>query len=126
MEAKIKALEEQKKSGKMLSDKQKILKYAMEKKHFFLPEVIKDLKILHKTATGRLSDLEDIGVLTKSNRLKTKYSGKYSCYTYISSPIKQIQLAHERKMKKFNQWMKKGKNDFSELITKTTFEQLTS
>lgn len=124
MEAKLKALKNQKESGQMQTDLSRIEAYAKRQKYFFLPEVIRDLNISEKTASGRLSDLEDSGILHKECRLNTRYGGKYSVFRYVSDPIKQKEYAHTRKLKKFNTWLKKA-SYFKDMIDETTFNLLT-
>ncbi len=107
MKAKIKALLFQIESGKMDSDKAKILNYLM----MYDSNIIRlgqALQMKHQTLTARLSDLMDLGVINSIEGVNLR-GISYSIYVY--QPNEQIQEmnAYNRKLERYYKWLKKGK-----------------
>lgn len=99
---KIKALFEQIDSGKMESDKVKILKAIIEK-----PRTIESFTLIgmrYSTVTARLSDLCDLGLVKKH----INPCGKYSYFSYVKDENEQQRLRDELMTEKRQNYIKRG------------------
>ena len=123
MNPRVKALLNQIHSGKMQSDMVRILYYI--KKHPFttLPEIERKLNLLNQTASPRISDLLDLGLIEESGETK-KGNSTYSYFRFQPDPNKQTKNAFERKKIKFNHWRKKGLSQFKDLINSNLIKEL--
>ena len=63
MKAKIQTLLKQLSSGNFNSQSSKILRYVGSNDKCTIDMMRKDLKLAHQSLTGRISDLEDLGML---------------------------------------------------------------
>lgn len=99
---KIAALLEQITSGKMQSDKARILNFIMSYPGHSKVVIGKHLDLRHQTVTARLSDLEDLGLI------EAKGSGKYSNFYYIQDTQGQKLHRAKRAADKLEAWAKKG------------------
>ncbi len=107
--AKIQALKKQIQSGKMQTDSARILEYIMRTGPAFIPELMQTLHLKQPTVTGRVSDLEDLGLLENLGAFMTPFSDyKQSKFGYISSEEKQKLNRINRRLKKRNRWLNVG------------------
>lgn len=123
MKPKIEALLKQIHSGKRMSDNARILDYIMKHPFTTTSEVEIKLNMLHQTASARISDLLDIGVIEE----KGKKESARSSFTYLKyqpNPSKQIENALKRKKEKYSHWLKKGLTHFKEFINPSLEQQL--
>jgi hypothetical protein len=118
-DTKIKALMNQIESGNMKTDASRILHFIIHEKFSSRPLICDALEILTQTATARLNDLQDYGIIEV---VKTNLEPEYHIYKYQSDPMKQVKNAYERKKSKFIQWQKRGKMEFSEFLNENQLE----
>jgi hypothetical protein len=118
-DTKIKALMKQIESGEMKTDSAKILDFIINEKFSSRPLICDALSMLTQTATGRLNDLQDYGIIEV---VKTDLEPEYHIYTYQSDPMRQIENAYYRKKAKFIQWQKRGKLEFYEFLNENQLE----
>ncbi len=112
---KIKALMDQVHSGKLQSDKARILSFI--KQHPGQNKVLigKYLNLPHQSVTARLSDLEDIGLI----EAKAPPGATLSQFYFIEDPQGQKIHRAYRSAVKLEQWAKKGLGlDISENMKK--------
>lgn len=107
---KIEALLNQIRSGKMENDKARVLNFIQKNPHATIQDIEIGLNLYHETASARVSDLEDIGVIEVSK------TGRYSHLVYQDDPKKQKVNAFLRKCEKFERWKKKIVK-FEDLLT---------
>lgn len=116
IETSIKSLMKQIESGKLKSDKAKILNYAY-RGPFTMVDVMDELHYTHPTASGRIADLLDLGLLRP---MGTRYIGhkdsEYNLYTLVTDKDTQRRLQRERKREKYNQWKKRGMMQFGDFL----------
>lgn len=110
MTPKINALLDQIKSGKMENDKARVLDFIQKNPHATIQDIEINLNLYHETASARVSDLQDLGVVEVS---KTE---RYSHLIYQDNPKKQKVNAFLRKKEKFDRWKKRAKK-FEGLLT---------
>jgi len=107
---KIRALLKQIESGKLKSDKAKLLYFIINNPDRNT-EHIKSLSFMKwQTATARLSDLQDMGVIFVSNGEE-----RFSKWRYEPDTEKQKIHAKNRRYKKYMQWKKK-ESQFKEFV----------
>lgn len=126
MSPKITALIKQIDSGKLSSDKARILNQVIISRGVTAYQLEQRLnRIKPTTILARLSDLEDLGIIFKySKRYHLGNEQAYSIFTYEPDPEKQERNANKRKMLKFEIWKKRGLEEFSEFIHKALRDEL--
>ncbi|TYP71514.1 MarR family transcriptional regulator [Aquimarina intermedia] len=123
MNPRVKALLKQVNSGKMETDKVRILHHIKKHPYTTLPEIERKLNMKHQTASARTSDLQDLGLIEESGEVK-KGNSTHSYYKFQPDPNKQAKNAFERKKIKFSQWRKKGLSQFKDLINNDLIKEL--
>ncbi len=118
-DTKVKSLMKQIESGKMQSDSARILNFIIKEKYISRPLICDALGILTQTATARLGDLQDYGIVEV---VKTDLDPEYDIYKYQSDPMRQVKNAYNRKKMKFEQWKRRGKKEFSEFLHENQLE----
>lgn len=107
--AKIEALEKQIKSGKLNSDKARILEFAKRKKFFFIREVMTALNLSIRTASARISELEDLGLIAYQYAMKTKYApDKQGMFKYLDDDGERRKHARKRHYDRRKKWLNYG------------------
>lgn len=119
----LKALMKQIESGQMKTDAAKILDYIIKEKMTSRPMIGDALGIPEKTVSARVSGLLDMGVIEviETDPLPID-SPEYEILSYQKDPLRQVKNAHERKKEKFNQWKKRGINEFVEFLNEEQLE----
>ena len=88
-QASNKANQIQELTGKKVSDKQRILDYLRDYKRISIFSCINALGMLHQTASARLSDLHDEGILTQRE-------GETHSYYILSHNPDKVKAQRER------------------------------
>lgn len=125
MKPKIKALINQVNSGQLTSDLSRILHHIKLHPYTTLPEVKRKLSISHQTASARISDLLDLGVIEEKGSKKTAKSS-HTYFKYQPDISIQIINSKKRKKEKYNYWVKKGLIQFKEFMNPELREKLLS
>jgi predicted HTH transcriptional regulator len=76
-------------TGKKLSDKQRILDYLRDYKRISIISCINALQMVHQTASARLSDLHDDGIITQRE-------GETHSYYILSQNPEKVKAQRER------------------------------
>ena len=118
MNPKIKALLDQIHSGKMQSDKARILDFVKKYPKSNKVLIGKYLSLPHQTVTARLSDLEDMGAI------EAKTNGDYSEFYFIEEPNRQRIYAAARQAVKIEQWANKALTQFKDNLRPETIEAI--
>lgn len=119
---KLKALKQQIESGKIITDAAKILNSIINN-HRTIKSIIPDTGIKESTIVARLSDLEDLGVITKSGTLKYN-SIEYTIWEYEPDPIKQNININKVQIRKYLQWRSRGLKLYRNLMTGNLITEL--
>jgi predicted transcriptional regulator len=77
----------------------------------------------HQTLTAILSNLLDLGMIKITGTVRTP-GGTFSSYEYVINKEEQIKLERERKAEKYEQWLKRGLEDFNDLMPISLFMEL--
>jgi hypothetical protein len=83
------------------------------------------LNMPHQTLTAIISNLLDLGSIRISEEIK-KGNNTYSSYRFVPNIEDQIRIANERKKEKFENWLKQGVSEYSELMTEVMFNLIKS
>ncbi len=119
---KLKALKEQIESGNLKKDIAKIYHIILNHKVVTIPNIIFFSNIKESTVVARLSDLEDMGVITKSG---TNKSGKHSYFVPV--PNNQISEYQDKvRIRKYLQWVDRGLKNYRDLMTAEMIRELTN
>lgn len=115
MKPRVQSLLNQINSGQLKNDMSRILNHIKTYPLTTLPEIKRKLGIVHQTASARISDLLDMGLIEEKEEKKTT-TGVHSYFKYQPDPRIQSINALKRKKEKFENWKKKGINQFQEFI----------
>lgn len=107
---KIRALMHQIESGKLESDKARILDFIIKFPRSNTKLIQRHLRLSHETASARLSDLQDLGLLDANTE------GAFSEFFYEPDPKKQKVNAFLRKTERFEKWKKKAQ-EFRDVLS---------
>lgn len=123
---KIKAFLSQIESGKLNSDKARVLNQVFIANGVTSWSLEKRLnKIKPTTILARLSDLEDAGFIYKAGqRLHLGNEQPYSIFKYEADEDAQELNALKRRMSKFEAWKKRGLFEFSEFLHRPLRQEL--
>ena len=103
MEAKIEALLNQVKTGRIKSLQGRILAMIMVKART-LDELRADYGFTHQTVSARLSELEDLGLIRK-----TRESGEsYSSYHFVEDYAEQVRMKRRKDAERRQRWVDLG------------------
>ena len=116
---KISAYVQQIESGKINTDKSKILKFIMDNNGKTIENMQNCLFMKLQTVVGRVSDLYDMGLIYPIGRTET-----HSLYVCELNVVKQAEIALKRRTEKFDNWRKNGLNKFGDLIHQGLRNQL--
>lgn len=96
-------------SGKFAHDLAKIIQYAIKKPDGFIThEVERDVILDEKSATGRISDLQDLGLLKKIGKRKLSKNSTCSVWQYVHNPHERRKLIQKRYFAKWEKWKRRG------------------
>lgn len=115
MKPKIKALLNQIKNGKLNTDKARVLHHIKNHPYSTLSEIERKLNMIHQTASARVSDLLDMGLIQEMGTKKTARSQE-TYFRFQPNFQKQNTNATKRKEEKYKRWVKTGLTQFEEFI----------
>jgi len=104
MQAKIEALMQQVASGRIKTLQGRLLAMIQIK-----PRTVEELRdhygIAHQTVTARLSELEDLGLITKARRVAGE---SYSSYHFVEDMAEQVRLRRRKEAERRQRWVDLG------------------
>ena len=123
MTPRIKALLDQIHSGKLQSDMARVLHHIKNYPYTTLTELERKLNMKHQTASARVSNLLDLGLIEEQGTKKSLHSFQ-TYFKFQPSSLKQIHNARKRKKQKYEHWLKKGLSQFEEFINPQLKQEL--
>ena len=127
---KIEALQKQITTGKMQTDAAYILNKVMECTNIHyrgttIPELESIFTI--KNISGRLSDLEDLGLVYKNGRMEYEHLDQsYSLFFYEPSPQMQAERRAKKHVDKYRQCVNRLINEFGDMMSQNLIKELKS
>lgn len=85
-------------------------------------ELRKELKMAHQTLTASLSNIQDEGLIKTWGEIVLE-GNSYQKISY-AYPEEREKLVRQRRIEKLYQWIKRGKEEFSDLIPATLLKEL--
>lgn len=126
--AKIKAYERAIEIGAVLTLGLKVIDYAKRSGRFNIYSILdQHPQYNYSSITSAISNLEDLGIVRKRKKTIKVFrpeEHEVSEFELIQEPAGQFLHAYNRRMKKFETWIKRGKTEFSDLIPKHKIGQL--
>lgn len=119
----IDALLKQVQSGKLTSDKAKILSYIGKHPYTTDLDLVNHLGMHRKTASARLTDLEDMGLIT-TRGVQEQEGYSRNRYITVDNAALSRYLREQRDNDKYIKWLKKGLNDYDCKISYPLIELL--
>lgn len=110
-------------SGDLKNNTVKVLSFVMQNPHTDIDSIRKELKMPHQTATSRISELMDAG-LVKEQGQRVKAGLNYSVLVFISDEREQQLISYTRAKEKYIQWMKQGLASHGEFIGRSLKRKL--
>ena len=120
-EAKITAWIQQIESGQTLANEAKIIKFMRGRQTSDIEEMKSLLNIKHQTLTSRVSNLEDLGILTKVGKCKMD---KFSEYQYVGDALKREFYSEQRKRTKCQKIISNLLTNYSDILRDATVAEL--
>jgi len=117
MKTRLKALMKQIDSGQMKSDIVRILDYIMKNEMSSPPMISDALNIPIVTVRPRCTNLLDMGIIEV-----VESDADHEILKHQKDSIRVAKNAYERKKAKFDQWRKRGLNEFSEFLNENQLE----
>ena len=71
----------------------------------------------HQSITASLSNLQDLGLVYGVKLVKEKHRS-LTVYAFTRDPQLQLDLSRKRHLEKFDQWLKRGQEEFAHFIPK--------
>ena len=118
---KIKAYLNEIRTGKLTSNKTRVLQFIIYANGSDVETMRSKLNIAHQTLTSALSHLEDEGIIYKAG---TTSEGNYTVYKYEHIEELQRKNAQNTHIAKFEAWKKRGFESFPDLMSKELRNQL--
>lgn len=125
MKPRVKALLKQINSGQLQTDMARILSHIKMHPFTTLPEVKRKLALSHQTASARISDLLDMGLIEEKGEKKNNI-GTYTYFKFQPNISIQLLNAETRRKEKYKHWVKKGLTKFNDFINPELRKELLS
>lgn len=125
MKAKVETWLEQIRTGAIKSNLTRALKFIADAgiEGTSIYEMREALKMSHQSLTATVSMLADEGLLFEAGQFQVKNSW-YTIYVYVSNENVRIDLAQNRKIEKYKQWVNRGIDEYEELMSPDTLKML--
>ena len=121
----IEALLYQIETGKIETDKAKILNYIKNNPNSSRIDITAGLNMHEYTVGARISDLEDLGlVVVFANNAKKQRGSRQSTYNFVHEEVDRIVLSEARHRAKYIKWVNKGMQEFCKYMPNDLIEEL--
>jgi len=88
-----------------------------------IEELRTDLKMAHQTLTAIVSSIQDEGLIVTYGEITNEEGSVFQKIRY-ARPEERENLVHERRIEKLAQWIKRGKEEFNDLLPYSTIQEL--
>jgi hypothetical protein len=107
-------------SGAITTNRAKVLGVFMRQGALTLEDVCNLLQMHHKSVSGRISELMDMGLLYVDETIKRKGKTSVSLFRFEVEPSRRPMLIEKRKRQRFDIWIAQGKREFLDYLTEET------
>lgn len=101
----------------------KVLHFIMNNPESDFTDVMNALHLKSHSATARIAELHDAGLIKISKEIRIA-GHKHSMYVFVQEPSEQKKIKLERRIEKFNNWVKLGENKFDFFMNDQTRETI--
>lgn len=128
MKAKVKNWLKQLNNGEIKSKTTRIIyeihKHTFKGKGFTtIDELRKDLNMAHQTLTAIVSNIQDEGLIATYGEVQNESGGVFQHIRY-ARPEERDDLIRARRIDKLSQWIKRGKEEFNDLLPYSMIREL--
>jgi len=128
MKVKVKNWLEQLNNGEIKSKTTRIIyeihKHTFKGKGFTtIDELRKDLSMAHQTLTAIVSNIQDEGLIATYGEIQNESGGIFQHIRYARHEERE-NLIQERRREKLSQWIKRGREEFNDLLPYSMMQEL--
>ncbi len=88
-----------------------------------IEELRTDLKMAHQTLTAIVSSIQDEGLIVTFGEVTNEQGSAFQKIRY-ARPEERDSLVRERRIEKLAQWIKRGKEEFNDLLPASMIQEL--
>ena len=88
-----------------------------------IDELRTELKMAHQTLTAIVSSIQDEGLIVTYGEVTNEQGSAFQCIRY-ARPEERDNLVRARRVEKLAQWIKRGKEEFNDLLPLSLQEEL--
>jgi DNA-binding MarR family transcriptional regulator len=128
MKVKVKNWLEQLNNGEIKSKTTRIIyeihKHTFKGKSFTtIDELRKDLNMAHQTLTAIVSNIQDEGLIVTFGEIENETGSVFQKIRYARTEERD-ELVRQRRREKLSQWIKRGREEFNDLLPYSTLQEL--
>jgi len=128
MKVKVKNWLKQLNNGEIKSKTTRIIyeihKHTFKGKGFTtIDELRKDLSMAHQTLTAIVSNIQDEGLIATYGEIQNESGGIFQHIRYAGHEEREY-LIRERRIEKLSQWIKRGREEFNDLLPYSMIQEL--
>jgi DNA-binding MarR family transcriptional regulator len=93
------------------------------KGHTTIEELRKELNMAHQTLTAIVSNIQDEGLIVTYGEITNEQGSVFQKIRY-ARPEERDNLVRARRLEKLSQWIKRGREEFNDLLPQSTIQEL--
>lgn len=90
-----------------------------------IDELRKDLNMAHQTLTAIVSNIQDEGLIVTFGEIENETGSVFQKIRYARAEERD-ELVRQRRIEKLSQWIKRGREEFSDLLPASILRELTN
>lgn len=90
-----------------------------------IDELRKDLNMAHQTLTAIVSNIQDEGLIVTFGEIENETGSVFQKIRYARAEERD-DLVRQRRIEKLSQWIKRGREEFSDLLPASILRELTN
>ena len=90
-----------------------------------IDELRKDLNMAHQTLTAIVSNIQDEGLIVTFGEVENETGSIFQKIRYARTEERE-ELVRQRRIEKLSQWIKRGREEFNDLLPASMIRELTN
>jgi DNA-binding MarR family transcriptional regulator len=90
-----------------------------------IDELRKDLNMAHQTLTAIVSNIQDEGLIVTFGEVENETGSVFQKIRYARTEERE-ELVRQRRIEKLSQWIKRGREEFNDLLPASMIRELTN
>jgi DNA-binding MarR family transcriptional regulator len=90
-----------------------------------IDELRKDLNMAHQTLTAIVSNIQDEGLIVTFGEFENETGSVFQKIRYARTEERE-ELVRQRRIEKLSQWIKRGREEFNDLLPASMIRELTN